>query len=160
MKEIFLTQNKIALVDDDDFEWLSKFTWCSSYMKKSGLFYAITGSHNRDFLGSTLMHRAIMKPDKTMQVDHIDHNTLNNQKNNLRICSNHENHKNIRLQKNNKSGICGVYFYPKRNKYAAYIQVNGKSKFIGHFDNIDDASSARKLAEIQFNFHANHGGVF
>ena len=83
MKEIKLTQGKVALVDDEDFDMLNQYTW---YGDK----YAQTTIERK----SVQMHRLIMKTPRWMVVDHIDHNGLNNQKSNLRNCSQSANCKN------------------------------------------------------------------
>ena len=86
MKEIQLTQGKVALVDDEDFEYLKQFKW--HVINNNGKFYV-----RKQFLLSNgkvskvLMHRFIMKPNKDMVIDHLDGNPLNNQKTNLRICT-------------------------------------------------------------------------
>lgn len=89
MKEIKLTQGQVALVDDEDFEYLSKFKWHTQKTKYS--FYA-----SRTFLLNNKkvaewMHRVIMKTPDNSICDHIDHNGLNNQKKNLRNCTRSEN---------------------------------------------------------------------
>ncbi|UXM05344.1 HNH endonuclease motif protein [Salmonella phage F115] len=93
-----------------------------------------------------------------MEVDHIDHNKLNNNIENLRLVSKKENHKNMPLQKNNKSGFCGVCFIERCNKYRSSIKVDGKTKYLGYFIDINDAIKARIDANKIFGFHNNHGG--
>ncbi|EHT0126459.1 HNH endonuclease [Salmonella enterica] len=110
-----------------------------------------------------LVHRVIWEihngkiPDG-MEVDHIDHNKLNNNIENLRLVSKKENHKNMPLQKNNKSGFCGVCFIERCNKYRSSIKVDGKTKYLGYFIDINDAIKARIDANKIFGFHNNHGG--
>jgi len=88
MKEIKLTRGMVALVDDDDYEWISQWEWIVRE-RKEGLYYAL----RYDMINRkrVLMHRIIMNTPPYMQVDHIDHNGLNNQKDNLRNCSHAEN---------------------------------------------------------------------
>lgn len=91
MKKIKLTQGKFALVDDEDFVELNKFKWYTGKYYKNTCVYAI----RRDNKGKTiLMHREIMQTPSGMVTDHIDHNGLNNQKNNLRSCSHAQNIRN------------------------------------------------------------------
>jgi hypothetical protein len=75
-----------------------------------------------------IFHRIIMGTnDSKIQVDHINGNTLDNRKQNLRICSNQENSFNKNKNSNNSSGYKGVYFDKERNKWRSAIQFNGKS---------------------------------
>lgn len=96
------------------------------------------------------MHRLIMKANDGEMVDHIDGDTLNNCKNNLRICSRAENARNRSVQKNNKTGYRGVC-HSKGGRYKAVIWEDGKSKHIGTFgDKIDAAKAYNKKAEELF----------
>jgi hypothetical protein len=86
MKKIPLSRGKFAMVDDEDFEWLSGYKWylsgdlrlCPGYAASAGV---------KSISTSQLMHRAIMNPNSNMEVDHIDGDTLNNQRSNLRVVS-------------------------------------------------------------------------
>lgn len=91
------------------------------------------------------------------QIDHIDQDSTNNRLSNLRSVTNAENSKNQKIPKNNSSGVTGVYFRNKRQKWEAKITVNGKLIYLGLFDLKDDAITARKNAEVEYNFHPNHG---
>jgi hypothetical protein len=91
------------------------------------------------------------------QIDHLDQDSLNNRLINLRDVTNAENHKNQKIPKHNSSGVMGVYFHNKAQKWMAYIKVNGKLIYLGYFDMKDDAAMARKNAEVEYNFHPNHG---
>lgn len=92
-----------------------------------------------------------------MNIDHIDHDRSNNKKENLRTVTVKENNKNASIRSDNKSGICGVSFRKRRNKWVAQIRVSGKNKTLGWFSNIEDAKSARYRAEKEYGFHHNHG---
>ncbi|MBE3141489.1 MAG: HNH endonuclease [Thermoplasmata archaeon] len=98
--------------------------------------------------GTIWMHRLIINTPKGMETDHHDHNTLNNQKYNLRIASRQQNAANQKISTNNKSGYKGVYFY--NGRYMASIRHNGKSITIGRFNNSIDAAKAydKKAREL------------
>lgn len=102
MKEIKLVNNnQVALVDDEDYEKVIGLTW---YLQnKKYACYII-----KNF--AIFMHRLIMCAKEGQVVDHIDGNGLNNQKTNLRICTQVENGANRSKNKNNKSGYKGVSF--------------------------------------------------
>lgn len=91
------------------------------------------------------------------QVDHTDHNRLNNRPSNLEKKSNADNHKNMSLQRNNKSGVAGVYWNDRERLWYAQIFNNGQKTHIGCFKSLLDAASARKRKEQEFGFHNNHG---
>lgn len=107
-------------------------------------------------------HRVIFKMYygfDPQEVDHINGDGLDNRIHNLRSVSPTENKRNLRLQKHNTSGVSGVCFNKTFNKWWAYIKLSGKQKSLGYFTKLEDAVAARKLAEIKYNFHPNHGSV-
>ncbi len=159
VKQIQLTQGKFALVDDKDFEMLSQYKW---YAHKSGKTYY--AERNKD-KGVGKMHRLIMNCPEGMVVDHIDHNGLNNQKVNLRICSHAENNRNSKSRKNSKSQYLGVSLNIKRrttpykdgtprdytrHTWIAQIETNGKNYNLGRYKTEEEAALAynAKAAEL------------
>jgi len=134
MKEIPLTQGKVALVDDEDYESLSQFKWYAG--KQRHTFYAERKNCEKGKRKRMIMHRVIMK-DKLKEnffVDHIDHNGLNNQKSNLRVVTHRENLMN-RRDKNLVSSIySGVSWKKREKKYEVHVYVKGKNKFLGTFN--------------------------
>lgn len=92
-------------------------------------------------------------------LDHIDGNGLNNKIENLREVSHKENMMNKKKYRNNTSGLVGVSWAAKAEKWYAYIQHNKKRISLGHFDNILDAAAARISAQAVYNYHRNHGRV-
>lgn len=90
-------------------------------------------------------------------LDHIDQDKSNNAIENLREVCQAENHKNRPLQKNNRSGVTGVYWDKGRNKWHAYIKYNKKYIGLGRFVCFGQAIKARKEAQIKAGFHENHG---
>ena len=139
MKEISLTKGKVALVDDADYEFLSRFKWCAHAITNT--FFA--SRRPTKLFKHELMHRAILSPiPKGLEVDHIDGNSLNNQKSNLRPCTRSQNQWNSRLNSNNTSGVKGVSWYKKRSLWVAHIGVLGKRKTLGYFDEKEAAALA------------------
>jgi len=88
--------------------------------------------------------------DPKIQIDHIDNNPLNNQRSNLRECTNQQNSFNKSKNKNNKSGFKGVYFDKYANKYKAQIQINNKVKHLGRFDTAEEAHEAYKKSALEY----------
>ena len=131
MKKIKLTQGKVAIVDDEDFEWLSQWKWYAhgNYAQRAG------ASMVREILG-------LKKGDKR-QGDHKNHDTLDNRRCNLRIVTKAQNQWN---QKNPK----GYSWCEHRKKYGAKIQVNGKLKRLGRFNTAKQARAAYLKAKKKY----------
>lgn len=91
------------------------------------------------------------------EIDHINHDKIDNHIENLRIVSHSDNLKNLSLRSDNKTGISGVCWHSKQNKWQASINVNGRMKYLGVFDCIEKATEARKIAEFEHKYHPNHG---
>jgi len=91
------------------------------------------------------------------QMDHGDRNRANNKWSNLKELTLGENLKNKSIYKNNSSGINGIYFDKESKKWRARIRVNNKMINLGRFTEKEDAISARKKAEKEFNFTETHG---
>lgn len=100
--------------------------------------------------GTTLFHRFIMDCPDDMVVDHINHNRLDNRKENLRICTKHQNDMNKKILPNNTSGITGVSWDKRKNKWRARIKYNQKEIHLGYFNTKEEAAEARKQAELEY----------
>lgn len=122
MKEIKLAEGKVVLVDDDDFGMVSYFNW---YLNNQGYAAAKLWIPASVYPGgrqtTLLMHRLIMNTPDGLHTDHIDHNKLNNQKDNLRICTRQENDRNrTKTSKSTTSKFKGVCVEQKGN-YRSYV---------------------------------------
>ena len=132
MKEIELVNNKgVALVDDSDFKMLSRYSWCILQQKHTS--YAVAGIKRNDKWTMIRMHRLLMNEPKGLQVDHIDGNGLNNQRSNIRLCTNTQNLYNKKVHKNCKSGFKGVRWHDEAKKWQTRVTIDGKQKSIGYF---------------------------
>lgn len=92
-----------------------------------------------------------------MEIDHIWHDKLDNRIENLRLVTPIENSRNKSKNKNNISGVTGVSWNKRDNKWNVYIGVNGKNKYLGSFSDFNQAVDIRKQAELKYQFHKNHG---
>lgn len=157
MKEIKLTQDKLAIVDDEDFERVNQYKWC--YMHDGRVSHTFhTGYKDltkpkRPFnqKNKTIrLHRFILNFPEGMEIDHINGNVLDNRKTNLRICNHSQNLKNCKISKNNTSGYKGITWRKDCNKWFAYIVVNYKQIGLGYFFNKLDAATAYNVAAKKY----------
>src|SRR5258708_5073420 len=141
MKTIRLTQGKVALVDDEDFEELSGYRWLAS--KRMKKWYAVRQLRNRKFIA---MHRAILGlTDSKIQGDHRNGDGLDNRRENLRSCSWPENSRNRRPNKNRKhSKFKGVGRVS--GKWTAEIKTERQNIHLGRFQDEKDAAAAYDIA--------------
>lgn len=146
MKEIQLSQGKVALVDDADYEWLNQWKWNACRYGKT--FYASRIDKSTGVKKKVYMHRLILGlTDKSVLSDHKDRNGLNNQRNNLRASSRSENAMNMGVRSGGTTGVKGVCFDKGKGKFMAHITVNYKFKFLGYFPDIESAAEARRIAK-------------
>lgn len=138
-KEIPLSQSKVAIVDSDDYEYLSQWKWYYRH-DGNGKGYA---ARSRD---KVRMHRIINKTPSGMLTDHINRNKLDNRKCNLRTCTSVQNKMNTGLRKDNTSGYKGVVFEKRRNRWVAQIGINGKNKQLGRYKTAKEAAIAYNSA--------------
>lgn len=121
-------KGKFALVDDDDYEWLSRYAWHSDIKG-----YATHSYKYGDSTRTIKMHRLILDLPGVLMVDHINRNKLDNQRANLRPANNQQNQGNTGPRKNKKGKYKGVSWSPSMQMWQAKIRVNGKDKFLGTF---------------------------
>lgn len=146
-KIIYTRKGEEILVDDEDYERLSALTWRID----SGTGYVVRTT-DRDPVtrkkSTEHMHRVIFGLSKGdgVQVDHWNHNRSDNRKNNLRVCTQFQNQRNIRTQKNNTSGFKGVTFDRRTRRWIAQITVDRTLHFLGRFTSPELAHAAYRDA--------------
>ena len=138
MKQIPLSRNLFALVDDEDFEWLNQWKWKAHWEPAMGAYYAnrqvyLGGGRDNPKYRAIIMHREIMGlafGDRRV-VDHKDPNaTLDNRRSNLRIATHAQNICNGRLRCDNSTGFKGVHRLPS-GRYQARVMAEGKRISLG-----------------------------
>jgi hypothetical protein len=144
MKQIPLNgkhgKGKFALVDDEDYEELMQCKWL---VTEEGYVRGKIAGKN------IYMHRLILKPDKIKQVDHVNHNKLDNQKINIRICTQSENNMNRKPYKSKYSIYKGICFKKSSNRWFANIRINSRLKHIGYFDTELEAAKAYNAKALE-----------
>lgn len=151
MKSINLTKNFVAHIDDED-EWvLAGRKWVASFSGRK--WYVVRGKgKTREYL-----HRLIVGAGKGVVVDHIDGDTMNNTRSNLRICSKQQNSWNSK-KRESFSGFKGVAQH--KDRWTARLTINGKNLYLGLFDNKQDAAiSYNEAAKRHFGAFARLNNV-
>ena len=133
-----------ALIDLEDADKVKNYKWRIN--DKGYVITDIVGGLG----GKTRLHRLIMDCPDDMVVDHINHNKLDNRKSNLRICTQQQNCTNKSKTSKNTSGAVGVCWEKRRKKWFAQITHNQKNIFLGYYNTKEEATEARKQAEIEY----------
>lgn len=131
--------------DKEDYDKISGYIWHSQDGYANT--YVMTKEGKRKRLG---MHRLLLNAKDGDVVDHINRKPNDNRKLNLRICTIGQNNINHSLRKDNKSGVVGVRFDKRINKWVAQIRINGKSIHLGSFYDKEDAIAMRRSAEEKY----------
>lgn len=134
-----LTRGQFAIVDSKNYEWLNQWKWHATKCKTT--YYAVRHdplNHKK----LIRMHRIVIPVSKSQQIDHINHNGLCNQEDNLRVCDQTENNRNARPWRNCSSAKKGVSWNKGHDKWSASITVNKRKQHLGYFSNEKKAASA------------------
>lgn len=148
-KTIPLTKDKVAIVDDADFEWLNQYKW---WYHSAG--YAVRGIEKDGQKRTIYMHRSIIKPPSNLLVDHRNLDGLDNRQCNLRMCTHNQNHMNSPKRLGCTSRYKGVCWDKVRRKWETYIRFAGRRHHLGRFNEESDAARAYNTAATE------HFGIF
>jgi hypothetical protein len=156
-KLIPLTQGQFAIVDDEDYDDLVKHNWNAAWASTNNSFYVVRQRRKIDPSGpdAVRMHRIIMNAPKGMVVDHINHDTLDNRKVNLRVCTTAQNSMNKVKSSNNTSGYKGVCWHKGEGKWNARIKIHRKLIHLGSF--ICKEEAARSYNKASEKYHGEFG---
>lgn len=149
MKEIQLTQELVALVDDEDFKWLSQWKWHAGLTHRATRFCAVrigTKEDGDNWKKTLPMHRELLKCSKEQQCDHIDRNPLNNQKYNLRLCTGQQNSCNRANW--SQYPFKGLHKATRQTSWTARIRVDGKLIGLGSYQTQEEAAQRYDAAAV------------
>ena len=153
-RTIPVSQGQFAIVDDSDYAWLCQWRWHAHWNTHTKSFYVVRGLYAPKGSGMKhemiRMHRFIMNAPRGMYVDHVNHNTLDNRRANLRLCTPSQNQQNKRKQKSNKSGVVGVHQSKRTGKWVVQIRVDNQVLSLGGYRTLEEAAQVRRDAEVKF----------
>jgi len=129
---VTLTKGYTAIIDACDAELIGQYNWCAKVRDHTVYAHRSYKTKNRKVY--MLMHRLIVSPGVDQEVDHIDHNGLNNTRSNLRVCDRGENSRNMRKARKGKSKLKGITWNKRWGKWYAQIMHDGKYIFLGSYD--------------------------
>ena len=132
--------------DKEDFDIISKHYWSINNSR-----HVMTKIKGKTVSLPTYIYSCYGMPiEKGYMVDHKDRDSLNNSKLNFRLCTVSQNGMNKRVQSNNTSGVTGVHYDNRINKYYSYIKINGKHIGLGYYKTLKEAADVRKEAELKY----------
>lgn len=137
------------LIDTDDKEKVEKYKWCIQRCRRTNRRYDIYYAKATE-RGAPLLHRLLLNAQKGKVVDHIDKNTFDNRKQNLREVSYAENNVSVLKHRNSPSGHVGVRFNKCANKWHAFIGKDYHVINLGFYSELKDAIKARKDGELKY----------
>ncbi len=144
-KEILLTTGHVALVDDEDCDWLTQWKWSAN--PRPHTVYAQRRQVQNHIATTIYMHQQIMQPPHGLEVDHADGNGLNNTRGNLRLCNRQQQEWNRRAQRRGISGYKGVHWDKNSKLWRVGLVANGVYYSAGYFRNaVDGALAYNQLA--------------
>jgi hypothetical protein len=147
MKTVPLTRGYMALVDDADYESVSAHKWCARVdRRRDGTIRSVYAGRTAHVAGKKIfqsLHRYILGlGNSIMAVDHVNHNGLDNRRENLRLATYSQNAANNRKRRNTSSRYKGVRWHRATEKWEARIGVAGKLKYLGLFTSEEAAALA------------------
>jgi hypothetical protein len=153
LKLLALTQGYFTKIDDSDYPFLSQFKWTVRIIYRADgtirnvyAYRNVHGIKGKRRPTSLYLHRFLLNTPTGKEVDHENHDGLDNRKDNLRFATKSQNQGN-RTPRHGKSGFRGVW--PNRNQWVAMIGSGSSRKYLGIFDSLKDAAKAYNEAAVR-----------
>lgn len=143
--EIFFHDGSSFLIDSEDLERVSGLTWMRG---KRGYPIAHTSRKLPGGVKTIPVHKLLLSPPEGYDVDHISGDKMDNRKCNLRVCTHQQNMFNQKLRNTNNTGYYGVSFMRNCGKYEAYINLDGRKKYLNIYGTAAEAANARDAAAV------------
>lgn len=152
-KEIPLSRGMVALVDDAEYERVSRYKWCldsSGYACRMESYY-VDGKRKRR---KVLMHRFILDAPAHLQVDHINHEFLDNRRCNMRLVTSRQNRANSRPKRTGTSRYKGVHWHKRDRKWCVTFWAGSDKQWLGTYASEEEAARVhdRKALEVNGEF--------
>lgn len=156
-KELLLTDGTRVLVDETDFDWLNQWKWRLHKNERKTHRYAIRSEYigGKSRYRPVFMHKEILQIGPEKQGDHINGDTLDNRRKNLRAVTPLQNRQNQRLRSDNRSGHPGVSWNIRERVWIARLTVKGRRVLEKRFKKKEDAIAAREAVAKKL-----HGDYF
>lgn len=142
MKTVSVSNGRVALVDDEDYKWISRFKWHAVLMGRG--FYVMRNRRISDGPGpgTILLHRAILEAPASFEVDHRNGDGLDNQRKNLRLATSQQNQRAFQRKAAGKtSRFRGVCWHKAAEKWSAQLKISRRKIHLGLFS--DEEAAAR-----------------
>lgn len=146
-KEIPLTRGFVTIVDESDYEWLNQWKWRVATVRQKA--YAVRWNEERGKILES-MHRVITNCPQGLMVDHINGDTLDNRRENLRNCTNSQNLMNKAKKRTSPYKYKGIWWDKWRKRWRTGIKVDGKMKYLGYFKTEIEAALAYNVAAMRY----------
>jgi hypothetical protein len=141
----------VSWMDTADVAFAERHTWYAQWHRHTRSFYVSTTLRTPTGKATGQLHRMLLAPeDPSAQIDHRNGVTLDNRRSNLRLATAEENNRNRGAQRNNTSGVPGVSWHKRHQRWRVHIKVNGKQIHLGYYDARDEAIAARLAAEDKY----------
>lgn len=136
--------NKYIMVSDEDYELAMTQRWT---IEKSGNnFYAMCKINHK----KVRLHRFLLKPKSTHEVDHINHNGLDNRRENIRVVTKRQNAANRRKTVGSRKRYKGIHYDTRINKWVAYVNYKKKRKYLGQYATAKEAAIVYNEAALKY----------
>lgn len=142
--EVPLTGGLVTLIDERDLQLVCERKW-EAFTDPDGVVYA----RSRSGKPRVFLHNVLMCPARGLEVDHVNHDALDNRRTNLRLGTRSQNLANRRLPRNSTSGFKGASFHGASGKWRGQIKVDGRKLHLGLFLTAEEAARAYDAAALR-----------